>query len=195
MNKKLQEDNFLSKLVNSNDSELWDEFYKRYDDFILMIIRTMVKQSDEVNDLAQEVRLQIWRKIHLYKPGLSKFTTWLSRVVKNKVIDHLKKKYSYNERNHEFGETIKTLTQDYSSDVEKNAKEEWQKHLFTLAKDKVRNEFSPQVYSVFTEISEGSNTSDIAKKLKIASNTVHVYKRRIKKALQSEISRLKLEST
>ena len=192
---KQQEDLFISRLIKSNDSKLWDEFYIQYDKVIFMVIHSFKIHKDEISDIAQEVRLQVWKKLHLYKPKYSKFTTWLSRVAKNRVIDYLRSKYSYQERTLEVGQTIKILTQDSTSEIDKNAKLEWKKHLFSLAKDKIRHEFSPQVYSVFSEINEGSNTNEIAEKLKIPSNTVHVYKRRVENALQKEINRLKLETT
>lgn len=38
-------------------------------------------------DVAQELRLQIWRKLHLYHPGKAGLRTWGQRVMRMRLID------------------------------------------------------------------------------------------------------------
>lgn len=38
-------------------------------------------------DVAQELRLHLWKKIHLYNPKLANFKTWSMQVIHNKLID------------------------------------------------------------------------------------------------------------
>ena len=38
-------------------------------------------------DLAQELRIHVWNKLHTYNPTKASFRTWLWRVMNSKVID------------------------------------------------------------------------------------------------------------
>ena len=41
-------------------------------------------------DLAQEVRLQLWRKLPLYNPTKASLRTWANRVIKNRIRNLMK---------------------------------------------------------------------------------------------------------
>lgn len=41
----------------------------------------------EPDDVAQELRIHLWNKIHLYDPVKANFKTWSMRVIHNKIID------------------------------------------------------------------------------------------------------------
>lgn len=43
-------------------------------------------------DVAQELRIQVWRKIHLYDPKKKSFRTWAQQVMRNRLIDMSRKK-------------------------------------------------------------------------------------------------------
>ena len=45
----------------------------------------------EVDDIAQDVFLKLWKNPHSFKPGKAKFSTWLYRVTLNACIDRQRK--------------------------------------------------------------------------------------------------------
>lgn len=184
----IQQDNhFLNKLVDSEDHDLWNDFYRRYDELILMIIRNFIKEPDAVKDLAQEVRLHIWKKIHLYKPNLSRFTTWLTRLTKNKVIDFLRQQCTQrkllNNIDHPEPESSK-------SDIENIVQHEWQDYIFTLAEKNIKSTVTPKMYSIYKELNSGKSYLEISEEHQLPINSVYVYKRRVITAFNQEIRRL-----
>jgi RNA polymerase sigma factor (sigma-70 family) len=43
-------------------------------------------------DVRQELRIQLWRKIHLYNPHKKALRTWAQQVMRNRLIDMSRKK-------------------------------------------------------------------------------------------------------
>ncbi len=78
-------------------------------------------------DLAQELRLHLWKKIHLYDPGgAANFSTWCNRVLRNKIIDlYDLRSDCLDPTNHLMGEGLhdithnpRVITHGYGSDHE-----------------------------------------------------------------------------
>jgi RNA polymerase sigma-70 factor (ECF subfamily) len=64
---------------------------KTYQEKIYWLIRRMVIDHDDSNDLSQEVFVKIWRNISKFK-GDSKLYTWIFRIATNEALTHLRKK-------------------------------------------------------------------------------------------------------
>ena len=66
------------------------EFEKRLRDIEPDIIgkaRSFRIPGMDIKDVAQELRIQLWRKFHLFNPQKASFRTWTIRVIRNKLID------------------------------------------------------------------------------------------------------------
>jgi RNA polymerase sigma-70 factor (ECF subfamily) len=64
----------------------------------------MTQNASEAEDLAQEVFIQLFRKISSFR-GESAFTTWLHRLTVNQVLMHFRKRSVKLEQTTEEGET------------------------------------------------------------------------------------------
>ena len=72
--------------------EAFGELVNRYKNLVYSIILRMTKDSEEANDLAQEVFLKMYKNLASYSPEF-KFSTWVMRITTNHVIDfHRKRK-------------------------------------------------------------------------------------------------------
>ena len=71
--------------------EAFDELVQSYDQHVRRILAQLSVQSGDVEDLAQEVFLRIFRNLHRFR-GQSSFYTWLYRITVNVFFDHNKKR-------------------------------------------------------------------------------------------------------
>lgn len=127
-------EDFLEKLKDPGCQESWREFHRLYHGFIQMVIYKMVKNHEDAKDLSQEVNIHIWRKICLYNSESSMFTTWLSRVIRNKVLDLLKQ-----QKKKEIQGVERCLLELWGEDYfDCKFQNEWQKHILKLSRDKVQ---------------------------------------------------------
>ena len=71
--------------------EAFDELVLSYDQHVRRILAQLNVASGDVEDLAQEVFLRIFRNLHRFR-GQSSFYTWLYRITVNVFFDHNKKR-------------------------------------------------------------------------------------------------------
>jgi RNA polymerase sigma-70 factor (ECF subfamily) len=71
--------------------EAFDELVAAYDQHVRRILAQLNVSSGDVEDLAQEVFLRIFRNLHRFR-GQSSFYTWLYRITVNVFFDHNKKR-------------------------------------------------------------------------------------------------------
>ena len=130
---------FLKTLQKTKSHEAWDEFYRLYDDFISRIIYKMIKGEEDIKDISQEVKLHIWRRIQNYTPRSAKFTSWLQSVVRNKVLDILKKQ---KKQNVEYRDQL-TYDFELSDDSRETEIREWRNQVLKKSLHKVSVTASP----------------------------------------------------
>ncbi|NLP46365.1 MAG: sigma-70 family RNA polymerase sigma factor [Epulopiscium sp.] len=74
----------------SGDKNAFEELVNRYKNLVYSIILRMTNDTEEANDLAQEVFIKVYRNLDKYSPQY-KFSTWIIRITTNLVIDHRRK--------------------------------------------------------------------------------------------------------
>ena len=62
-----------------------------YQEKVYWLIRRMVIDHDESNDISQEVFVKVWKNLPKFK-GDSKLYTWIFRIATNEALTHLRKK-------------------------------------------------------------------------------------------------------
>ena len=76
----------------TGQQDAFAELVSRYKNLVFSIILRMTKDSEEANDLAQDVFLKMYKNLASYSPEF-KFSTWTMRITTNHVIDfHRKRK-------------------------------------------------------------------------------------------------------
>ncbi len=89
----------LARTVQASDPELisaflggseaaFEELMQRYQDRIFRLLSRYTRDAMECEDLAQEVFLKVFRKLHTFQHD-SQFFTWLYRIAVNTATDHL----------------------------------------------------------------------------------------------------------
>lgn len=79
------------RLAQQGDAAAFEFIHKHYCGRVYALCLRMLHDSVEAEDLVQEVFIQLFRKIHMYR-GESAFSTWLHRLTANLVLMHLRRK-------------------------------------------------------------------------------------------------------
>ena len=80
----------LLKLVARGDEKAFEQLVNKYEQAVFSTIYRYIGNRDDVEDLAQEIFLKVWRNAKKFK-GKSKFSTWLYRIVVNHCINYQRK--------------------------------------------------------------------------------------------------------
>lgn len=83
-------ENEIIMRAKSGDLEAFEQLIRLYEKKVFSTIYYMVKNENEIEDIAQEVFIKIYRNLHNYK-GNSSVYTWIYRITINTCIDTLKK--------------------------------------------------------------------------------------------------------
>ncbi|HEX8709672.1 MAG TPA: RNA polymerase sigma factor [Pyrinomonadaceae bacterium] len=94
----------LAQKAAEGDMQSFEELYQRHNRRVYSLCLRMTQNVSEAEDLAQEVFIQLFRKIGSFR-GESAFTTWLHRLTVNQVLMHFRKRSVKMEQTTEEGET------------------------------------------------------------------------------------------
>ena len=94
----------LAQRSAAGDMTAFEELYERHSRRVYSLCLRMTANTAEAEDLAQEVFIQLFRKLGSFR-GESAFTTWLHRLTVNQVLMHFRKKGVKMEQTTDDGET------------------------------------------------------------------------------------------
>ena len=77
-----QQENDLIKRCQSGDQQAMEQIVSQYQNQVYNIAYGMLRNSEDAQDIMQEVFLRVWDKIRQFQLK-SCFSTWLYRIVKN----------------------------------------------------------------------------------------------------------------
>jgi RNA polymerase sigma-70 factor (ECF subfamily) len=80
----------LIKAVQGGDKQAYNRLYQQYIGQVYGLCYRLTGEKMLAEDAAQEVFIQLWRKIGNFK-GDSKFSTWLHTVTSNITISYIRK--------------------------------------------------------------------------------------------------------
>ena len=180
----------LMRAKNPDDQNAWEEFVSYYRDFLKIVIYKISGHQRFSDDLFQSVLVEIWRSLPRFEanPERAKFRTWMSRLVRNTVIDHLKKEYKQQKIQNELPDAEAGETE-----LEDIIRREWEIHLSRLAIKNISERFTGKAMQVFEMSLAGKAIEVICQELEISTDSAYTLKNRVKKYLIREIKRLREE--
>jgi RNA polymerase sigma-70 factor (ECF subfamily) len=87
-------DQELLAAIAAEDSAALAEFYDRHSRTVYGALLRLLRDTDDAEDILQEVFLQVWRKATSYKPELGAPKAWLVRIAHNRAINLIRSKRS-----------------------------------------------------------------------------------------------------
>ncbi|MBN1815828.1 MAG: sigma-70 family RNA polymerase sigma factor [Sedimentisphaerales bacterium] len=80
----------IIKSVLQDDIESFGLLVKRYQRPVVAMVRDMTGDVHLAEDVAQDVFLTAFQKLHTYDPSRSRFCTWLFTIARNKSVNAIK---------------------------------------------------------------------------------------------------------
>ena len=184
----------LQRAKDPDDETAWEDFVNYYRAFIGVVLYQMKLNENDHDDLTQEILLRIWKVLPDYDLERARFRTWMSHIIRNKVIDHYRKVKRLSDKQDMIIEESGSLTPVISEpEIEAIVQKEWEVHVVKLALERVSKHFSDRAIQAFSMSMDNVSSKDIAEKLGIKTNSVIKLKNRVKQRLIQEIDLLKLE--
>src|ERR1700675_5082789 len=84
------EDVRLMGLVRPGDTSAFEELIERYQVLVAGTVARMLSSNSDVEDIAQQVFIRVWKSARRYVPR-AKFTTWLLKITRNLVFNELRR--------------------------------------------------------------------------------------------------------
>jgi RNA polymerase sigma-70 factor (ECF subfamily) len=84
------EDVSLMQLIGRGDTAAFEELVHRHQSLVLGTVSRMLGGNSDVEDIAQQVFLRVWKSAGRYV-ARAKFTTWLLKITRNLVFNELRR--------------------------------------------------------------------------------------------------------
>lgn len=166
----------ILRLRNAEDVAAWEEFSEIYGPVVFRVARRRGLQAADAENLCQEVLLSVAQSVSQWveRDDRGSFHAWLLRIAHNEAVDMLSQRTTRSlGKDGEQGQKLldaASVRNDISSLIER----EYERELFRLAADRVRQAVSPQTWQAFglTEV-EGQSVQQAAEML--GTTTGHIY--------------------
>jgi RNA polymerase sigma-70 factor, ECF subfamily len=81
----------LMQLVRAGDTVAFEELVERHQRLVAGTVARMLGSNSDVEDIAQQVFVRVWKSAKRYVPR-AKFTTWLLKITRNLVFNELRRR-------------------------------------------------------------------------------------------------------
>lgn len=134
--------------------------------FVYAVAFRFVNDSQDAEDITQEVFVRLWKNLHTYKPEV-KLTTWLYKIVTNRCLDFLKSRHGRQRKNAVDAEKQHELT-DYST-----PERDYQQHELIKIIHAAADELTPKQKAVFVlRDLEGLTPDEVSETLSMPAGNV-----------------------
>ena len=84
------EDVGLMRLVAGGDTTAFERLIQRHQTLVAGTVARMLGSNSDVEDIAQQVFIRVWKSAGRYVPR-AKFTTWLLKITRNLVFNEMRR--------------------------------------------------------------------------------------------------------
>src|SRR5438876_10036303 len=84
------EDVRLMRLVSQGDTSAFEELVERHQALVAGTVARMLGSNSDVEDIAQQVFIRVWKSASRYVPRAN-FPTWLLKITRNLVFNELRR--------------------------------------------------------------------------------------------------------
>src|SRR3979409_1685495 len=88
------EDIRLMELVSAGETVAFEQLVERHQRLVVGTVARMLGNNSDVEDIAQQVFVRVWKSAKRYVPR-AKFTTWLLKITRNLVFNELRRRFRH----------------------------------------------------------------------------------------------------
>ncbi len=81
----------LMQLVRDGDMAAFEQLVEQHQALVIGTVGRMLGNNADVEDVAQQVFVRVWKSAKRYEPR-AKFTTWLLKITRNLVFNELRRR-------------------------------------------------------------------------------------------------------
>ena len=185
----MEEDFELLARFKKGDQQAFELLVRKYKTTVFNTVYSIMGNTQEADDIAQEVFLKVYTKAGSFK-GESSFSTWLYRITVNRCLDELRKRkikiISYET---EFSQDEKLRLKDVLASREEDITEDLRKKELQDVIQKAMNSLPEKDRIILTlkEI-EGLSYNEISKAMEISLGKVKIWLFRARQKLKEKLS-------
>jgi RNA polymerase sigma-70 factor (ECF subfamily) len=86
------EDETILARIRSGDRDAFAELIERHQEAVFRVVRNLLSQVAECEDIAQDVFLAAFARLTSFDPARASFRTWLLAIARNACLNALKKR-------------------------------------------------------------------------------------------------------
>ena len=75
----------------AGDAAAWEQLVRQHNRRVYNLCYRFTGSATDAEDLAQEVFIKVYRTLGSYDPDRAQFTTWLTTVTRNLLVDHFRR--------------------------------------------------------------------------------------------------------
>ena len=189
----------LGRLRDWADEKSWLEFFNRYWRLIYSIAIRAGLNDSEAQEVVQETVIAVAKKMPEFEcdPARGSFKGWLLQITWRRIADQLRKRHRdtrlLTSPAIDSDDDTQTDALDRHADpagfeLEKVWNDEWEKHLFEAALEKVKQRANPEDYQVFDlHVLKQFPVAEVARKLGIKTARVYVAKYKVSALLKRAV--------
>ena len=180
----------IDRVCGQTDAEAWQRFVALYRPLLVRWSRRFDVQSDDAEDLAQEVMLVVMRELprfqHNDRPGA--FRNWLRTILVNRLRDFWRSRQyrpaATGQSN--FQQELAELEEEHSG-VSQIWNREHDEFVMKQLLETVESQFEPQTWQAFRrQVIDGVRADAVATELDVKLGVVYMAKSRVLSALRRE---------
>ena len=80
----------LMQLIGRGDTRAFEQLIEKHQTLVAGTVARMLGSSSDVEDIAQQVFIRVWKSARRYVPQ-AKFTTWLLKITRNLVFNEMRR--------------------------------------------------------------------------------------------------------
>lgn len=151
-------------------------------------------RDNVIEDLRQQACVKLWQGLEHNQsdPERARFRIWLARLIRNTALDWVKAQRSERKATVRLPAEVIEHHLGADADHEQSIISEWEKHLVSLAMERLRPLFSDKALQVFVLSLQGHTVDAIADQLALRTDSIYVMKNRVKTRVMQEIRELSL---